>query len=107
MTASRTCRSRSVRDVAMLPNLLAANNLHGRAGVGQVAHQSVEAEPAFRSAGETPILDHHPALRRPSGKGRQWAAMGGKAEALSGPQRQVQLLEFPLRRREDLFGLDG
>src|SRR5439155_18076184 len=71
MTASRTWRSRSVRDVAMLPNLLAANNLHGRPGVGQVAHQRIEAEPAFRSAREAPIRDLHPASRRPGGNGRR------------------------------------
>src|SRR2546426_7888720 len=101
MTASRTWRSRSVRDVAMLPNLLAANNLHGRPGVGQVAHQRIEAEPAFRSAREAPIRDLRPASRRPGVNGRQRAVTGSKAEALSGPQRQVQPLEFMLRRRED------
>src|SRR2546426_11351551 len=107
MTASRTWRSRSVRDVAMLPTLLATNNFHGRPGVGQVAHQRVEAEPAFRSAGEPPIPDLHPASRCPGGNGRQLAVTGGKADALSGPQRQVQPLEFPLPRREDLLGPRG
>src|SRR5256885_2678308 len=88
MTASRTWRSRSVRDVAMLPNLLATNNLHGRPGVGQVAHQRVEAEPAFRSAGEPPNPDLHPASRCPGGNGGPPAVNGPYAPApLASPSR--------------------
>src|SRR6266702_2966038 len=89
MTASRTWRSRSVRDATMSPKLLPANNLDRPPGAGQVADEGVEA---------------HPPLAPPGGQavGRT----GGTRQSRIGAQREVQALEFPLLLGQDFLGLD-
>src|SRR5207302_1330904 len=77
MTASSTCRSRSVSEVATAPNLLLPNNLGSYGTIGQVADDAVQAKPAFRRAHQ-PLLGHlHPAPRQPLGGGRRWRTVEG------------------------------
>src|SRR6266702_1860401 len=108
MTASRTCRSRSVREAAMSSNLLAANNLAMVPGPGQVAHEGVEAEPALRPADQPLVSDLHPPLLHPSGgRRRERAVEGGQGQAGIRPQRQIHALEFPLLLGQGFLGGDG
>src|SRR6059036_1731222 len=97
MTAWSTCRSRSLRDAAViLPNPFGENNLRRRVPPGQVADQRIEPQPAFRGAHQ-PLPPHlHPAPVDPDGKGRKETVGGGKMQTLSGAQRQKNPLEFPL-----------
>src|SRR5213083_2016886 len=82
ITASSTCRSRSVRDFGMSPNLLTTNNLADGAGPGQVADQRIEAEPTLGSACQAPPLQLHPPRCQPGGEGR-----GGAVEAVERQSR--------------------
>src|SRR5947199_1080377 len=107
ITASSTCRSRSVRDFGMSPNLLITNNLDRRVGAGQVADESIEAEPPLGRANQ-PLAPHFgPALLSPAGRGGRWRMVEGvQREPRVGAQRQVDALQFPLLGREDLLALD-
>src|SRR2546422_4686793 len=67
MTASSTCRSRSVRDCDISPNLLAANNLGHYSRLGQVAHQGIEPKPALGSAHQALAPQLCPATFQPAG----------------------------------------
>src|SRR5213596_517657 len=90
ITASSTCRSRSVRDFGMSPNLLITNNLDRRVGAGQVADESIEAEPPLGRANQ-PLAPHFgPALLSPAGRGGRWRMVEGvQREPRVGAQRQV------------------
>src|SRR2546428_8837713 len=115
MTASSTCRSRSLSDAAViLPNPFGENNLRRHVPPGQVADQRVEPQPAFRGAHQPlpphlhpapvdpdgkgrPLPPHlHPAPVDPDGKGRKETVGGGKMQTLSGAQRQRNPLEIPV-----------
>src|SRR5438094_5705556 len=104
MTASSTCRSRSVSEVATAPNLLLPNNLGSYGTIGQVADDAVQAKPAFRRAHQ-PLLGHvHPAPRHtPGGRGRQRAAEGGKGDPRIRSQPKVKALQVPLLVGQGLF----
>src|SRR2546425_6723947 len=107
MTASRTWRSRSLRDATMSPKLLPANNLARSTHTGQVTDEGVEPKPALRRAREPLVPDLRPSPLHPhGGTGRQGAAKGGKRNACVGTQREVQALRFPLLLRQSLLDLD-
>src|SRR5438093_1521356 len=97
MTASRTWRSRSLRDATMSPKLLPANNLDRSPRAGQVADESVEAKPALGAADQSLVPDFRPTPLDPNGGSRrQRAPESGKREPRSGAQREIQALQFPL-----------
>src|SRR6266567_1507138 len=104
MTASSTCRSRSVSEVATAPNLLLPNNLRSYGTTGQVAHDAVQAKPAFRRAHQPLLGQVHPAPRHtPGGRGRQRTAEGGKGDPRIRSQSKVEALELPLFVGQGLF----
>src|SRR5207244_13354424 len=93
MTASRTWRSRSLRDAVMSPNPLAANNLADSGLPGQGMYQRVKPQPSLGRADEASVsvLDP-PQLHRQGGSGRHRAACTAKRFAATGAQRKVQPL---------------
>src|ERR1051325_4099445 len=104
MTASRTRRSRSLRDAVISAKLLPANNLARCATAGQVAHQGVEPEPALGTADQTAVPQLRPALRDPPGGGGRWRTVqGGDWQSGIGAQREIYPLQFPLLVGEDLL----
>src|SRR5690242_11692851 len=105
MTASRTWRSRSLRDAAMAAKLLTANNLDHLPRAGQVTHQCVQTEPALGRAHEPVARKLYPARAVPGGQtvgrtSRLW-------QPRCGAQREIHPLEFPLLRGELLLAIDG
>src|SRR5256885_15790856 len=107
MTASRTWRSRSFRDAAMLSKLLPANNLHGSGHPGQVTDEGVEPQPALGRAHQALLPGLGPTPFHPAGgSGRQLAAQGGKRQPRIGAQREIPALQFPLLLGQEFLGLD-
>src|SRR5881409_2084273 len=89
ITASSTCRSRSVRDFGMSPNLLTTNNLDHRVGAGQVADESIEAEPPLGRANQPSCVHLRPAMLDPSGgRGRSRAVTGSPASVRNARYRR-------------------
>src|SRR5881398_781502 len=104
ITASSTCRSRSVRDFGMSPNLLTTNNLDHRVGAGQVADESIEAEPPLGRANQPSCVHLRPAMLDPSGgRGRSRAVEGGHRRPGIVAKREVKPPQSPRLGREVLF----